>query len=142
MEHQHQPQPLKYLFECHFSDNTFIRQSPDNKPKFAKEGTSFTDVVLRMDDVTVFGLFDAETNEQVALVDLRNATFQIGNRVFLAGEPNLILPPDAKLKLIYFRTTRLHHQGHVITGVEPEIYYIGFQVNIDGKAYKQTIAIN
>lgn len=132
---------LKYLFKALFNDGTSIIQNLDDKPQIAKEGSAFTDVNLRLNDVIKFTLLDLNSQEVVS-VNLEKGYFQFaGGPPFLAIDPSIQIPPDTKFKLIYFRRYRHTITPIGVTGQIPTEYHIGYQFNKDDIAYKQTIAI-
>lgn len=127
-----------FFFEAHFRDGSFIQQKPDDQSLTTPGKNAFFDVLARIDDVLVFGLFSNGYAETVACVYLQDGHFEINGIPFTTQDPRVDLT-GAKLRLIYFK--RHHHtvtSGQEIHDIE---YHIGWQTTINGQNYQQTIAI-
>ena len=131
---------LKYKFGCKFSDGTIYNQTPDDKPIFSETGSSFTDVVKRIDDVVLFWIYSEET-DIIAKVDLTTGLFAINDIPFVASDPSQQFPHNTKFRLIFFRRHR-HTSNVALEELAHEIeFHIGWQCTINGKNYQQTIAL-
>jgi hypothetical protein len=134
-----QPEPLKYLFEVHFKDGSRITQTQDDASLTTPGKNAVYDVLQRIDDVHVFGLFSVEDSTAYK-VCLDNGQFAINDIFFQAGDCKRTLQPDTKYRLIYYK---LHtHQFNGTTELAHEIkYVIGWQATIDGQNVESTIGV-
>lgn len=134
---------MKYLFEAHFSDGSIIAQTPDDASELDPIRSTYYDVVQRLDDVVLFGLYD---NDHKYVVDLRDGHFEIDGVPFSAqpvSAPTIL--EGGKFKLLYFRD---HQQEITIRDGEPTpgVHYISFRFGWEytdphGKTYTQTLVI-
>jgi hypothetical protein len=136
---------LSYLFEAHFNDGTMIQQTPEDVSKIDSAKSAYFDVMQRLSDVVVFGIFN---DDHSYVVDLRDGHFEIDGVPFkvtsAAGpEEEMEIPADQKFELVYFRR-HIH-----ITAVGAELpvelshtvdYHLGWTTVIDGKELRRTIS--
>jgi hypothetical protein len=126
---------LTYLFEAHLKDGTIIKQTQDDISTTGT-GSAFTDVRLRMNEVTVFGIY-ADTQDTWA-VDLRDGTFYHNNHAFTLPCPEVTETNNRRL--IYYR----QHQHVIEQGQEHSHtvqFVIGWQATVEGKNHQRTIAV-
>lgn len=134
---------MAFQFEAHLSNGEVYQQNPKDQSITTEGRNCFYDIMQRIDEVEVFGLFSDDCPETWA-VDLRDGHFQHNGIPFQAGDPSLEVPVDEKRRLIYFK--RHTHTVQLGTALPEELahsitYHIGWQVTIDGKNYKQTISV-
>lgn len=134
-------QELKYLFECHFVDGTVYQQNPEDTSTSIPGKSAFTDVLQRIDDVVVFGIFN---NETTYAVDLRDGHFEINQVPFEIALPDdLVLSEDVKFDLVYFRRVK-HNQvlGQLMTEESTTIdYHFGWKTTVNDKEYQQVLIV-
>jgi hypothetical protein len=134
---------LKYLFECHFNDGTQLLQTSEDVSKIDPTRSAFYDVVQRLDDVSVFHLFENYPGYSSLnlVVDLKTGLFSLNGVPFLASDPSQSIPADAKFRLVFFRRhTHTNNIGGNEISHDVE-YHVGWQTTVDGKNYQQTIAL-
>jgi hypothetical protein len=132
---------LKYLFGVQYLDGSQFYQTQEDKSETREGGSAFTDV--NQEQVHIFQLanweaaaVDMHTPERY-LVDLTDGHFEVGGFPFFAQIP----PVGSKLRLIYFRRTRIHMQiGGEEIAREVE-YHFGWQTTCDGRNYQQTLIL-
>ena len=131
---------LTYLFECHFSDGTFLQQTKEDVSKTDPTKSAFFDVVNSKQEVTVFGLYN-DTN--TLIVDLRDGHFEVNGVPFNFHAEHYPEQPT-EFRLIYF-----HRHRHTVTMGQPTTeldhtveYHCGWQTTVNGKNYQQTIAVS
>ena len=149
--------PLTYLFEADFSDGTTYKQGLDDKP-LEGSGSSFSDVMKRIDDVIVFHLARISDGQRFT-VDLRDGHFECNGVTFNVGQPLPKLPD--KFQLIYFRICGVQSNYPVkivadpssSTGTRPVVgestsqnhhvkyHKLGWICEINGKEYQQIILV-
>lgn len=134
--------PLKYLFTAVFTDGTSYSQSPDDTPRIADHGSSFTDIASRLDDIVSFVLRSVEDPTHFVSVDLRDGSFTIGGLRFTAQDPSDPPPASAVFHLLYFRQVTRSLNG--ATGEESVrvVYHLGCETRIGGQDYRETIALS
>ncbi len=137
---------LKWLFTAHFSDETTLEQTIEDKCLTRDDGTgsAFTDVLARMDDLIAFELVNQETNESV-LVDLKTGNFVVGGVPLCAHNQNFE-PQNYPLKLVYFRETRVERvidkKGEQVSSRHfVNRYFIGWETVVNGKNKQVTLAV-
>jgi hypothetical protein len=125
---------LKYYFKCEYKDGSIFEQNEEDVSLTDPKRSAFFDI--RQKDVARFWL---EGNGHKYLVDLTTGLFEIDGNLIHVGED---LPAiDPVRRLIFFRRHahqfNLDHEevGHFVR------YFIGWQTTINGKNYKQTIAV-
>jgi len=136
---------LKYLFRAEFRDGTVYDQHIDDLPQISPVGSSYTDIISRLDDVARFSLrvkYAPEIADNVCLVNLDTGKFTVcGQEITVNTSP---APPEGEeLNLIYFRAvtyTRVDAGSETSESVEVE-YHIGYQFTIDGKQHQRTISV-
>jgi hypothetical protein len=133
-------QPLKWLFRAIFSDGTILNQPEDDRSQNHVEGaehnpSAFSDVLAREDELVAFSLYNPDTDETIA-VDLRNGLFTV-NGVTIAIHDQYFVPEEHKLRLIYFRESRIDFQGDVQNRYVNR-YFIGWQCTDSSGRNKQT----
>jgi hypothetical protein len=130
---------LSYLFECHFNDGTILQQTQEDVSSTEPTRSAFFDVIQRLNDVQLFGVYN---DVHTAVVDLRDGHFEIDGVVFtISGDE---LPEgDHELRLIYFRRHRhTLAMGEIPDELKHETeYHIGWQTTVEGKNYQRTIAL-
>jgi hypothetical protein len=124
---------LKYLFTCHFSDGTTIRQSAEDVSQLDPTKSAFYDVSHRLKDVVKFVLSDGQ---HTCAVDLTDGHFEIDGFSFYAHEEL----SDAEYRLIYFRRHQ-HNRAMGRVDAHSVEYFIGWQTTIDGKNCQETISL-
>jgi hypothetical protein len=131
------PYALDFLFVAETYNGNIIKQSPDDKPRFAKEGSSFTDVVH--EHIKRFSLVG---KGHIFTVDLTDGHVEVDTRILY---PPKKPPPVTSLDLIYYRQVQQR------MGVGPDgksrmapivRYYIGWQANYKGKNYKWEMGVD
>jgi len=132
---------LKYVFKANFLDGTTYSQNWEDEPVIADHGSSFTDIVDRLDQIETFELYDVFGDFKCS-VNLTNGTFQVQDTPLAVKNPKIKIPPETQFKLIYFRQVSImfnlpnnEEVGHNVQ------YNIGWQVTVDGENIQQTIAI-
>lgn len=145
---------LDYLFGAQFSDGSEYHQNADDT-SVTGAGSAFSDLVPRLEEITLFQL---EGRGNRYLVDLRDGHFEVNGVPLVAGDPAVDIPIDAKRRLIYFR--RVHQTreddvqviGHDESGqpiyanlgqrnITHVAYHLGYQCEVDGKNHKVTISV-
>ncbi len=131
---------MKYLFECHFNDGTHITQTQADVSLTTPGKNAFYDVLQRIDDVEIFGVFsDEEPN--VYTVDLTSGLFAVNDVVFKHHDPRLNIPPDAKFRLIFFKR-HVHTFSPDLSEIGHDIgYWFGWQTTIDGQNFQSTMSV-
>ena len=137
---------LAYLFECHYNDGTVFQQNPEDISAVDPTRSAFHDVANRIDDVIVFGLFPTDPeNLHTYAVDLRTGKFFVDENEIGVQNPTVVIPDDAKYKLIFYRK-----HTHTITVGASEFkelghdieYHIGWQTtDSKGQNHQQTISV-
>jgi hypothetical protein len=132
---------MKYLFTAHYSDGSFYEQTHEDISLIDPTKSAFFDI--RHDDLVTFEI-ESEGIEGPPLlltVDLRDGHFELNSLALNIGPDQV--PPDAKLRLIYFR--RVQRDFNVATGAETAVrvaFHIGWQYNdANGKNVQRTIEI-
>lgn len=129
---------LTYLFECHFTDGTFIQQTPEDVSKTDPSKSAFYDVLQRNDEVMIFAIVN---DDHTYVVDLRDGHFEIDGIPFTVHDKDE-LPHDCKFRVVYFRrNVHTITQGYVNMTDSSVKYHIGWQTTVEGKNYQKTIAI-
>ncbi len=134
---------LKYLFEAHFANGPSVFQTKEDKSLIDPDKRSaFYDVSQRIDDIIIFGLYN---DEHTYVVDLRDGHFEIDKVPFYA-QPSTSnnIPEGGKYKLLYFRD---HQQDFIVDqgngqcaeGEHRVMYRLGWEYEVAGKTYQQTI---
>ena len=129
---------LTWLFTAYFSDGSKIVQTQEDE-SVTGEGSAFTDVLARQDELEAFVLRDEHGNE--VGVDLRDGHFEMNGNMFLIGQDDQHMTADTRLRLIYHRRHRhgfnigMEEMSHEVT------YFIGWQFTAGGKNYQQTIGV-
>jgi len=127
---------LKYLFTAEFADGTSYRQTPDDTPRIADHGSSFTDLSSRVADIVSFSLSSVADAAQVLSVDLRDGSFTINGLRFPAQTPHGI-----PFQLVYFRqVTRSLVSGSSEESIHVS-YHIGWRTAVTGCIYQQTVSV-
>lgn len=148
-------EPLKWLFVAHFSDGTSIKQTQEDKCTTRDDGTgsAFTDVLAREDELVGFELVRTD-GKASAFVDLPTGNFMINGVAFNAHNQNFN-PKRYKLKLIYFRETRVEKEAKGVVQNDGSVkqsdigtprhftnrYFIGWQTTTPKGNVQQTIAV-
>lgn len=143
---------MKYLFSAFFSDGTTIRQTKADQSKYDPTKSCFTDV-LRYQEAYQLQRFCLNSANNFGgimgheySIDLKTGLFSIDGVEFSVAEQNFI--PEAPLKLIYFRETRLEVDVNSDTREVQEErfyinrYFIGWETIWKNKKYQCTIAID
>lgn len=143
---------LKYLFTAFFANGERIKQTEADKSKYFPHKSTFTDVLKYQEshELTRFVLNTAKpvlglVGHEYA-VDLRTGLFSINGLEFSAADQFFV--PEAPLKLIYFRETRIEVDVDSETMEEKDRrhfvnrYFIGWQTMWKNKNYQCTIAID
>lgn len=153
MLHRQTKPHLSWLFVAFFKDGSHIAQTQDDKPKAQPEGSAFSDVSARMDDLTAFELRHEDGNE-VVTVDLVTGAF-IVNGTPLHVHNQHFQPENYPLKLIYFRETRVDQNQLATVQDDMSIktedvgepnhyvsrYFMGWETTVNGKNKQATIAV-
>lgn len=144
---------LKYLFEAHLKDGSIIRQTPEDiSTAEPLTRSAFYDVVQRLDQVRVFGLY---SDEHTYTVSLEDGHFEIDGVPFSAQPvTSPIINAGGKFKLVYFRdhqqdlvvTASVGADGKIVESTSPgphwHQYRIGWEyTDPNGSVYVQTIVI-
>lgn len=133
---------LKYLFRAKFNDGTFFQQNSEDVSLKDPKRSAFTDLLEEQELHGGIKLFLLEGEGHTYLVDLKDGHFEIDGVPFSVGE-NMTLP---NRELIYFR----QHQHDTIVDMKMQStgkgehrlwYFIGWQSNVGGKNYQQTINV-
>jgi hypothetical protein len=132
--------PLAYLFTALFTDGSTMSQTQEDRSATVEGKNAFHDVLQRITDVEVFALHSATV---IVRVDLRTGLFTLNGCTFQASDPSIPNLKDAPhFRLVYFKRHRRHfQQGAGEVGHEIE-YHLGWQTTIDGKNYRQTLALS
>lgn len=137
---------LNWLFTAHFSDETTLEQTLEDRCLTRDDGTgsAFTDVLAREDDLIAFELTNQETNESI-MVDLKSGNFVVNGVPVCAHNQNFE-PQNYPLKLVYFRETRVERvidgKGeHVSSRHFVNRYFIGWETVVNGKNKQATLAV-
>lgn len=153
MLHRQTKPHLSWLFVAFFKDGSTITQTQDDKPKEQPEGSAFTDVAARMDDLVAFELRH-EDGDKVATVDLKTGAFVV-NGIPIHVHNQHFQPENYPLKLIYFRETRVDQKQLATVQDDMSIttedvgtpdhyinrYFIGWETVVHGKSKQATIAV-
>jgi hypothetical protein len=147
---------FKYMFGVLFSDGTQYNQTYNDVSVQGEEaGSSFSDVVTRLNDVVLFQLAGCGNR---FTVDLRDGHFEVNGIPVMVGDPTVTIPPNTKRKLVYFRRTTQTREtdvqcvGHDAEGkalyspigqrnVEHRVFHFGWQVEIGGRNHTVTMAV-
>ena len=134
--------PLKYIFTAEFKDGTQYQQSPDDMPRIADRGSSFTDIISRLDDIVSFSVIAVADATRFVGVDLLDGSFTISKLPFTSCNPSCSALKGTKLDLVYFRqVTR-----SIVSGSGEESlhvsYHIGWHTMVNGRVYQQTVAVD
>jgi hypothetical protein len=137
---------LQYLFEAHLKDGTVISQTPQDVSLVDPEKSAYYDVMQRLSEVEVFGIYN---DKATYVVDLRDGHFEINGIPFNtlskedSTEDDIELGPDQKFELVYFR----RHVHVTMVGAELPVelshtvdYHLGWSTKIDGKEIRRTIS--
>jgi len=132
---------LKYLFECHFSDGTFLTQTQEDVSLTTPGKNAFFDVIARMDDVVTFGLFSDE-DPNVYAIHLDTGMFSINDVEFQAQDPRTSFEnEDAKFRLIFFKR-HVHSYNSAYGELSHAIaYHLGWQRTSGGVNHQSTISV-
>lgn len=141
---------LDYLFIAETYSGNIIKQDPTDKPRFSDSGTIFTDVLNEH-----IKRFTLQGKGHLFTIDLTDGHAEIDGRTIYPPKA----PPAFPLQLIYYRTVqrgmdvtyklRINKNplNKIIDTVihpdnKPDVrYFIGWQVNFQGKNYKWEIGI-
>jgi hypothetical protein len=132
---------LSYLFEAHLNDGSVIQQTPEDVSKTDPDRSAYYDVIQRLSDVQVFGLFN---DNHTYVVDLRDGHFEVdGVPLNVGSEEDIELMPDQKFELVYFR--RHMHVTAVGAQLPVELshsveYFLGWTTEVNGKQIRRTIS--
>lgn len=140
-------EPLRWLFQADFQDDTSIVQDQDDKCYSRTDGTgsTFTDVLARESELVAFALFNPETKEVVS-VDLITGNFT-ANGTPMSLHDQFLEPQNHNLRLVYFRETRVEQ---VVGARDGQVrntrhyvnrYFIGWQTTVKGKNKQVTLAV-
>lgn len=134
---------IKYPFFAQFKDGSSYTQNSSDIPQIAYNGSAFTDLKDRLNDIEWFGLLNPE-GKAFAKVSLINGLFELNGILFKAQNPKTSnFPIDTEYRLIYFR--KVTRNFNIGTKQELSIsieYHIGWQTTIDGENYQQTISVS
>lgn len=153
MLHQQTKPHLSWLFVAFFKDGTQITQTQADEPKEQPEGSAFSDVAARMDDLAVFELRH-EDGQQVITVDLQTGAFVLNGTPFHAHN-QAFKPENYPLKLVYFRETRVDQRQLATVQDDMSVkteslgapdhyvnrYFVGWETEVHGKNKQVTIAV-
>jgi guanyl-specific ribonuclease Sa len=122
---------MKYLFTAQFSGETY-EQTAEDVSKTEPTRSAYFDIKDK--PIEAFSLH-GEGHQY--LVDLKDGHFEIDGVPFVVEK----VPPDATLRLIYYRNNTVHFSGTEETGREVE-FVIGWQyTGKKKKNHQQTISI-
>lgn len=144
---------LSWLFVAFFDKGAPVIQTQDDLPKEQPEGSAFSDVAARSDDLTAFELRH-EDGKQVVTIDLKTGAFIVNGTPLHIHNQNFE-PQNYSLKLIYFRETRVDQQQKATVQTDMSIktenigdarhyvnrYFIGWETVVNGKNKQATIAV-
>ena len=138
------PETLKYLFEVKFKDGTIYKQTSEDKP-IQGEGSAFTDIVKRLDDVAIFTLVDNKRQNKWS-VNLINGEFYHNGGAFEVDDCiNQLIPKqliaEYPKKLIYFRQHQHDYNLQKKELAHRVRYFIGYEFDLIGKKYQRKISI-
>lgn len=129
---------LKWLFVAFFSDGSKIYQTAEDESEDGS-GSAFSDVMAREDELIAFGIHN---DDRSILVDLTSGLFQIDG-LWVGLHNQNFDPTKEKLKVIYFRETRVERDiqdGEVVADRHfVNRYFVGWQV--EGKEIKHMVHI-
>ena len=144
---------LKYLFRAKFADGVIIKQTPEDQSKDKENPfkSAFYDVLEheKVSPVVSFELREAGVPSLVGdriEVDLKTGVFKINFVEVNIADQNF--EPQAPLKLIYFRETRLDTFVGNNTGETKgsdfyiNRFFIGWETTYLNKKYQRTLAVN
>jgi hypothetical protein len=136
-----QSQPhSRYMFECHFENGDILTQTQEDVSLHTKGKNAFYDVIQRLDEVTVFGLFSDEV-ENIFAVDLRTGTFSVNGVEFQSQDPRITFDDAGKFRVIFFK-----RHAHTFDSANNEMshdvaFYIGWQRTSGGVNHQSTIRV-
>lgn len=135
--------PLTHLFTALLRDGTQIRQHPEDRPTVPRDdgtGSSYSDVLARLEEVAVFFLESGESetdpHKHLYAVHLDDGHFEIDGAAF-------VINPDAAdvrapRRLVYYR--RVAHSRDSISGQLVQTtrsYHLGWEAG----AVRHVIAV-
>lgn len=137
---------LQYLFTAFFTDGTSFEQAADDVSFLDPKRSSFYDLLemvkngQKLQSFVLAGL-DNEGKARRFGVDLLDGHFEIDGVPFWASPKNMPAIPEA-FKLIFFRQ---HTHDMDLRGIEKSHsirYVIGWEANLQGRTYQQTIGVD
>lgn len=146
-----EPPKLKYLFEAEFIDGTVFKQTPEDKSSMEPDRNCYFDVLEMVKNGKTIRRFSLVSEGNRVTVDLGTGIFYINHLAVLLESEKLPRLPD-KFDLVWYHQVTQNKNitfekktGTILkTENEPEFreYFIGWQANINGKNYKQKIAVS
>lgn len=136
---------LKYLFHCQFNDGFIFHQNELDTSVRDALRSAFYDLSQDKEQHGGIKRFWLEGEGHTYLVDLRDGHFEIDGVPFSIGENT----PPMERELIYFRK----HEHDSVMSADPKKavpfgqgahrlwYFLGWQGNISGKNFQQTINV-
>lgn len=132
------PFQLRYLFGVQYADGSEFFQTPEDVSSQDPKRSAFYDV--RQEDVRLFQLLHVDDSRRRYVLDLSDGHLEVDG-VPLFG---IIPPPEARLRLIYFRRHRHHFQTGpgLLEELSHEVeYHFGWQAEVDGQNIKQIFVV-
>lgn len=140
---------LKYLFVAEFTDGTKIEQNPDDKSKLGGRNC-YSDVLYWLREGKRLRRFSLVGDNNIIFVDLYTGIFNVNGLDLLLESEKLPALPDHFDLLWFHQVTRNQNvtyekkTGEIVKKEDlPEFreYFIGWECEINGKSYKQKLAV-
>ena len=145
---------LTHLFVALFRDGERYEQPPDDLMADGSEGSAYTYVARRADEVSILAL-RRQADGLLLSVDLDTGHFEFGYDdalvEFTAGDPGVEIPPGTQLTPVYFRRVRqnqatdvaldtMEQVGATHTSTDTE-FHLGWSATMRGKEVRHTIRV-
>lgn len=132
---------LDWLFTAYFSEGNWLDQTQEDISQNG-EGSAFTDVMARKDELVAFELIN---DDQSVHLNLKTGVFTVNGTPLVIHDQHFD-PSKHKLRLIYFRETRAErdlNDKEEVVGQRHFVnrYFIGWQTTANGKNKQYTLAV-
>lgn len=144
---------LDYLFTAVFTDGSIVEQNPEDKGTSPNARNCYSDVLFAQKEGKQLHFFHLKGKGNTLTVDLVGGMFYVNGLEVLLESEKLPGMPE-KFDLVWYHQvtqdievdTKVNDKlGVDITAMRPHEglreYFIGWECNINGKVYKQKIAV-
>lgn len=130
---------MKYLFEAHLKDKTIISQTGEDLSKVDPSRSAYFDVVQRLSEVELFGLYNAT---DTYVVDLRTGEFEYNDKPYLVHALNPTNNSNNMTReLVYFRRVKVTKTPGIVEDAVSTEFHVGWNGFVDGKLVEQKMLV-